>query len=47
MNQFDRDRIELGWLTAMALWLENRQPRSGFPAGPVFALEVVQKVKPM
>lgn len=24
MNQFDRDKSELGWRAAMGLWLENR-----------------------
>lgn len=24
MNQFDRDRSELGWRAAMSLWMENR-----------------------
>jgi hypothetical protein len=24
MNQFERDKSELGWRVAMALWLENR-----------------------
>jgi hypothetical protein len=24
VNRFDRDKSELGWREAMALWLENR-----------------------
>lgn len=24
VNHFDRDRSELGWRAAMALWMENR-----------------------
>jgi hypothetical protein len=41
VNQFDVDKLELGWKVAMAIWLENREARQGFPAGPQAALEFV------